>query len=249
MAITPFLAMTAAEMGNISAYPQKVAWMACHFSPYGLGLSNLPRALPPGALLMLDDITPPHGHDPVLIAEQLAECAETLQCRSVLLDFQRSGDKETRTLAEHLVQALPCPTIVSEYYAYDLPCPVFLSPVPPSVPLEAHLLPWKERKIWLELGLDGEILTLTEQGCEATPLPRPDRDAEGFSDDQLHCHYTVGTNENAARFTLWRTMEDLDHLLTEAETYGVTEAIGLFQELHSKFPETQKPLRISPERF
>ena len=58
MAIAPFLAMTAAETRNHSVLPPKIAWMACHFSPYGLGLSNLPQRLPPHALLLLDDITP-----------------------------------------------------------------------------------------------------------------------------------------------------------------------------------------------
>ena len=47
MAITPFLAMTAAEFRKKEDLPDKIAWMACHFSPYGLGLSNLPQRLPP----------------------------------------------------------------------------------------------------------------------------------------------------------------------------------------------------------
>ena len=80
MAITPFLAMTATEMYRNTSLPEKTAWMACHFSPYGLGLSNLPKELPPGSLLIVDDITPPHGHDPVFIAEQLIGCVDQFQC-------------------------------------------------------------------------------------------------------------------------------------------------------------------------
>ena len=231
MAIATFLAMTAAEMRNISAFPSKTAWMACHFSPYGLGLSNLPKDLPPGSLLMVDDITPPHGHDPGLIAWQLSVCAEELQCHGVLLDFQREDNNETQTLVKHLVQALPCPTVVSAPYAYDLDCPVFLPPVPPSVTLHEHFTPWKGHSIWLELGLEGEILTLTEQGCQVNSLPCPDLDAEGFSENQLHCHYTVGLTEKSARFTLWRTAENLEQLLREADTSGVAGAVGLYQEL------------------
>ena len=34
------------------------------------------------------------------------------------------------------------------------------------------------------------------------------------------------------RFTLFRTPEDLDALLTEGEALGVTRAVGLYQELH-----------------
>ena len=241
MAIAPFLAMTAAEMQNSSQLPAKVAWMACHFSPYGLGLSNLPKELPPGSVLMVDDVTPPHGHDPGLIAEQLTQFAERLECFGVLLDFQRKDSPETATLAKQLVKALPCPVVVSEAYAAGLECPVFLPPVSPSVPLEEYLLPWKGREIWLELGLDGELLTLTEEGCEAISLPCPDWETEGFSDDKLHCHYTIETREKSAGFTLWRTTNDLVELLAEAAELGVVEAVGLYQELGKFAPYQSLP--------
>ena len=231
MAIATFLAMTAAEICKNPQPADKIAWMACHFSPYRLGLSNLPKTLPPGSLLMVDDITPPHGHDPVLIAEQLTFCAESLQCSGILLDFQRCNCPETAALAKHLTEALPCPAAVSESYAVNLDCPVFLPPVPPSVPLEEYLSPWQGRGIWLEIGLCGEILTLTEQGCTVTPLHCPDPEADGFSDEKLHCHYTIETDEKSAGFTLWRNSEDIQQLLEEAETLGVTGTVGLFQEL------------------
>ena len=239
MAITPFLAMTAAEMRNISVFPPKIAWMACHFSPYGLGLSNMPKDLPSNSLLIVDDYTPPSGHDPAFIAEQLSICIEALQCPGVLLDFQRRGCEEVAAIAKHLANALPCPVAVSECYADDLQCPIFLPSIPPSVPLEAYLAPWKDRNIWLELGLEGEILTLTEQGCQTTPLPHPDPEAEGFFDQTLHCHYSIETDETSARFTLWRTKNDLEELLTEAEEMGVTYAVGLYQELVSYAPFQQ----------
>ena len=231
MAIAPILAMTAGEMRNISAFPGKVAWMACHFSPYGLGLSNLPKSLPDGSVLMVDDVTPPHGHDPVYIGEQLIGCVKKWKCSGILLDFQRVGCEETMAIAESLVNALPCPTVVSEIYARDLDCPVFLPPVPPSVPIEEHLVPWKDREIWLELGLDGEILTLTESGCETTPLPHPDLDAQGFVEEKLCCHYQIAINEKSARFTLWRTKQDISKLVDEAIRLGVTTTVGLYQEL------------------
>lgn len=232
MAIVPFLAMTAVEMRHASCYPEKIAWMACHFSPYSTGLSNLPTDIPPGSLLLVDDITPPHGHDPILITEQLTFYAESLKCGGILLDFQRQSCPETAALAKHLSGALPCPTAVSEGYAAYLDCPVFLSPVPPSVAPEDHFAPWKGREIWLEIGLCGEVLTLTQEGCAATPLPFPDPNREGLSDPRLHCHYTIETTKNSAGFTLWRNQEDIQQLLEEAETLGVTTAVGLFQELH-----------------
>lgn len=232
MALTPFLAMTASEIEKVSAFPANIAWMACHFSPYGLGLSNLPKELPPGSLLIVDDITPPSRHDPVLIAEQLTLCAERFQCRAILLDFERQNHPETAVLTKHLTEALTCPTAVSANYAGNLACPVFLPPALPSVPLEAYFAPWKCRDIWLEIGLCGEILTLTQQGCSVTPLPFPDLKGEGFSEPKLHCHYSVETDENSARFTLWRNSDDIRHLLEEAESLGVTAAVGLFQELN-----------------
>ena len=231
--------MTAAEIRNTTDFPTKIAWMACHFSPYGLGLSNLPRELPPGSLLMVDDITPPHGHDPGYIAAQLEECVRQQNCCGVLLDFQRTGCEESKAIAEYLAAALPCPTVVSETYARDLQCPVFLPPVPPSVPLENHLSPWKHREIWLELGLDGEILTLTEKGCEIAPLPHPDLDERGFADQTLHCHYQIETKETSARFTLWRTNKDLIALLKETENRGTIHCVGLYQEIATSLCSSQ----------
>jgi DNA-binding NarL/FixJ family response regulator len=81
----PFLAMTAAEIRNISVFPGKIAWMACHFSPFGLGLSNLPRALPVGSLLMVDDVTPPRRHDPVFIAEQISAVEQSREINVEIL--------------------------------------------------------------------------------------------------------------------------------------------------------------------
>ena len=234
MAIAPFLAMTAAETRNHSVLPPKIAWMACHFSPYGLGLSNLPQRLPPHALLLLDDITPIREHDPQRITEQLLNCLESLNCHGVLLDFQRPDVPETAVLVNHLTQTLPCPVIVSESYASELSCPVFLPPVPPSVALEEYISPWEGRSIWMEIGLTGELLTLTEQGCETVPLPFPNEASEGFPEKALHCHYRIETNEKSARFTLWRTEKDLAALLEEAEGLGISGAVGLYHEF-SKF--------------
>ena len=93
MAIRPFLAMTAAEIQGTETLPPKTAWMACHFSPYSTGLSNLPKALPPGSMVILDDITPIHGHDAEAIAAQLRSRLEEIECSGVLLDFQRPGNQ------------------------------------------------------------------------------------------------------------------------------------------------------------
>ena len=231
MAIPRYFAMTAAEIRGCSALPAGIAWMACHFSPYGTGLSNLPQELPAGSLLILNARTPIHGHDPRRIAEQLAETIENNHCCALLLDFQRSEQPETAALAKVLTQTLPCPTAVSELYAEGLACPVFLPPVPPDVRVETYLSPWQKREVWLEMALEGEILTLTPEGAAAAPLPTQEAPEEGLPEPVLHCHYRAQTSETQARFSLWRTKEDMDALLREAEVLGVKCAVGLYQEL------------------
>ena len=231
MAITPFLAMTAAEMGNVSDFPPNIAWMACHFSPYGLGLSNLPQRLPPHSLILLDDITPIQNHNSEIIADQLRSLEETLRCSGILLDFQRGYTQEMAALVNHLTQALPCPVIVSEIYAKELTCPVFLPPVPLSVPLEEYIAPWNGREIWLEISLTGEALTLSGSGCLRVPFPCPDNRFSGFTDETLHCHYIMEANEKSARFTLWRTVDDFMQFMEDGHKLGITGFVGLYQEL------------------
>ena len=229
MAIKRYLAMTAAEIAGNSPLPQGLAYMACHFSPYGTGLTNLPRELPKASMLILNDRIPPRGHDPDRIAAQLRETTERLGCDCVLLDFQQRGCEELDILARDLPEHLPFPTAVSEAYAAGLACPVFLPPVPPDVSLTAWLAPWKEREIWLEFSLEGLSIRLTEQGAVPSPLPFP-RDEFPHADDRLHCHYGIATEPGTAIFTLLRTVEDNDALLRKAESMGVTRAVGLWQE-------------------
>lgn len=233
MAILRYLAMTAAEIREKQDFSGNIAWMACHFSPYSTGLSNLPQVLSADSLLILNDYTPMQGHDPQVVAGQLRECVEALGCRGVLLDFQRPGEEQAAALAKRLTQALPCPVGVSEAYADGLDCPVFLSPVPPGTPAGEYLSPWLGREIWLELALDGEVIILTEKGTDTAPLPHAGALAGGFSEEMLHCHYHIEMVEDAAKFTLWRTRKDLEDLLMEAEKLGVTTAVGLYQELHN----------------
>lgn len=233
MATETFLAMTSAEIANNPGFPSKIGWMACHFSPYSTGLSNLPQWLPEGALLILNDLTPIRGHDQIRIGQQLLDRIETLHCCGLLLDFQRAECAETKALTGHLLQALPCPVVVSECYARDFDCPVFLPPVPPSCPLEEHIRVWTGRDIWLEIGWDGEQIRLTEEGSTFVPLPRFVPPDTGHYNAVLHCHYQTNVAEDV-RFTLWRTQEDFAELLDEAEKLGITKTVGLFQELMEK---------------
>jgi len=231
MALPLYLALTAAEFQNCSSLPEKIAWMACHYSPYGLGLSNMPDTLPAGSMLILNDRTPPCGHDPELVTGQLGELVEKFQCSSVLLDFQRPDFQENEAVAKAAVSVLPCPVGVSELYAKELDCPVFLPPVPLTVPINEYLSPWQGREIWLEAALNGETVTVTETDSITTPMFCIDPSGNPLADSNLHCHYQIHTFDDHIDFTLWRTREDLHTLLQEAEKHNVTNTVGLFQEL------------------
>lgn len=242
MAADIYLAMTAAEISSTQSLPPKIGWMACCFSPTGQGLSNLPAALPAGSLLILNDSIPFSGHDPRKITDQLLQALETLGSSGILLDFQVPGSSAIYDLAAHLVSALPCPVAVSDRYAANLSCPVFLSPCPHHTPLQEYFAPWKDRKIWLDLAADAETLTLTSKGADVLPFPPGEIPDGGHRDEELHCHYAIETNENTARFTLWRTKKDLEELALEADRLGVEILAGLYQELHCSNTEKHPSL-------
>lgn len=171
MGIPCYLAMTAAELAENSKLPGNTAWMACQFSSWNDGLSNIPPSLPEGSVLMLSDETPIRGHHPQRILQELWECMQRFSCRCLVLDFQRPKNPEAKALISTLMD-LPCPLIVSLPYARD-GCGVLLPPAPLSTPLTDYLSPWKGRELWLELAADGEIITLTEEGSNVVPCPIP----------------------------------------------------------------------------
>jgi len=230
MAIPLYLAMTAAEFRNCTQLPPHPAWMACHFSPYGTGLTNLPGDLPKGSLLILNDRTPVHGHDPTLIALTLKELVHKWNCSGLLLDFQRPGCKQTEVIVQELA-GLDFPVAVSEPYAACSEGSVFLSTPPLRKPLEGYLAPWRGREIWLEAGLVGEIATVTETGTAFAPLPPGEKPDCPHKDDALFCHYRADTFSQEITFTMQRTQEDLDQLLCYGEELGIRQAVGLYQEL------------------
>ena len=237
MALEPFLAMTAAEIAGNPVLPPKIGWMACHFSPYGTGLSNLPRSLPPGSLLMVDDATPLRNHDPERIREQLCRCAEAFRCSGILLDFQRPPDEQTAALAAFLSNSLPCPVAVSHLYSESASCALCIPPVPPSEVPGRHFSQWPGRELWLELSSEGEQITVTEDGAAVTFLPFWEERERDFFAENLLCHYRQEMQENAVVFTLYRTDEDAAALLETAKSHGVTNTVGLYQEYFQFNPE------------
>lgn len=235
MILPCYLAMTAAEFDAAPRLPEKVAWMACHFSCYSTGLSNLPQALPKGSMLIVNDRTPVSGHDPGRIVPQLQQLVEELEAERVLLDLQRPDCEQTAKIVEAVIQALPCPTGVTGWYAKESTCPVFLPPPPLHIPLEEYLSPWKGREIWLELMPDAEVLVVTREGCLIHPLPHAELENPIHQHDELCCRYHIEVSEDRAVFTLERNTELLPSFLAQAKELGVTCAIGLYQQL--KLPE------------
>ena len=229
MPIPCYLAMTGGEFFRADELPEKIAWMACHYSCYGTGLSNLPIQLPEGSLIIVNDRTPPCGHDAELIAQQLLQLYDDLHPVGFLLDFQRAETLENREVIHAVIAQLPCPIAVSDLYAQDSTGPVFLPPPPVDIPLSKYIAPWVDRPIWLEVGLQTTVFTVTEEGCSEAlgvhaPLPSPT-----LEDPILHCKYHWLLNGRSAVFTLQRTKTEINAILETAE--GIELAIGFYQQL------------------
>ncbi len=222
-----FLAQTSGEIKK--QLPEKLAYMALHFSPYGKGLSNIPGDLPKGSILLLDDSTSPTHHDPQLVVEQLKQLTTQLSPAAVLLDFQRPVTEELKAMAGYITKALPCPVGVTECYAKDLGCSVFLSPLPANKELTDYLKPWLNQGVYLEIAPDCIEITVTETGSEIRHI-YPVQDLP-LVDNRLHCHYQVEVSPNKAVFTICRHKEDLLSLVQEAESLGVLGCVGLYREL------------------
>lgn len=233
MAIPQYLAMTAAEMQGSLPLPEKCAWMACHFSPYSTGLCNLPSALPPGSLLIFNDRTPIHGHDPARICRELNEALEGLDCAGLLLDFQNPPSRESQTLVAYLEEHLQFPMGISPKYSVESAA-VFAPPVPTDTPIADYLARWRGRSVWLEAALEGQTILLTASGAQRSTSPSPPN-APAFADEALHCHYSIEEKSDAVAFYTWRTQDDLSALLEEAEHLDVKLSVGLYQELSMQY--------------
>ena len=224
-----YLAMTATEMQHSAVLPRKLAYMACHFSPYAIGLSNLPDTLPESSIIILNDRMPIAGHDPNCIAQQLTQLSERTGAAGILLDLQRPDCQETAALVQALTKSISCPIAISPSYAVDN-FPVFLPPFPINTPLEEALAPWKSREIWLDVSPGQMCITVNASGATDTSAECP---SDGFWQyhDDLCCHYQIQTDSESAHFFLYRTQEDIQNLLEKAKAFGVTTAVGLYQEL------------------
>ena len=219
--------------GEMAAHPpKKAAYMACHFSSGGPGLSNLPQSLPENSILLLDDSMPSHGHDPALCARQLQDLAERYIPKAIVLDFQHPPGDSSRRMVDTLLQVLDCPVAVTESYAQAAGCPVFLAPTPVNMPLENYLAPWLKQGVFLEVAPQAQVITVTEQASICVPIPFEGISMLPLEEPQLFCHYDIVVSSSQAQFTLCRTGADIAALAGRAYAMGVREVIGLQQELH-----------------
>lgn len=227
-----FLAMTAAEFASCRDFPPQTAYMSCHFSPSGPGLSGTPQWLPPNSVLMITDEIPPNGHDPRQVAQELDRCVSQLKCSAVLLDLQRPALPEAKAIMK-AIASLPCPVAVSEPYAKDFDCGVLLSPPPLWTTLSDHLAPWKGRSIWLEAAMEGAEVTVTENGSIYTSCIYASLDSS-FHSETLHVDYQTELRTDSACFHLRRSRRCIEELLLEAKALGVENAIGLYQQFRQE---------------
>lgn len=224
-----YLAMTAQEFRHCGCPPPYMAWMACHFSSYGKGLSNIPEQLPENALLIINDRTPPHSHDPEVIVTQLLTAVDTLRPCGVLLDFESTPAEQALPMAQALQAGLPCPVGLPAGYDGQWEGPIFLPPIPPYQPVEEALSAYRGKNLWLELEWGVTTLTLHSEGCQigsGEGMP----DLPVFADENLHCHYTHKTEQAQCVFSLQRTREDTVQMLSQAQELGVSLAVGLYQQ-------------------
>lgn len=225
MPIDRYLAVTAAEFPGYCSSQARIGWMACHFSPSGTGLTNLPPPLPPGSMLILDDSTPVSGHAPRQVAQQLSSIAKDMACSCILLDMERPGVEETADIVRAICQLAPCPVGVSAQYCADNDCAVFLCP-PLHIPLDAFLSLWRAREIWLETATEDLSFCITAQGCTHTACrfsgPFPHQTPGAFS------RYRIDIQENAIYFSFRRSLADLEAMMQQAT--GISRFVGLYQQ-------------------
>ena len=231
MAIALYLAMTSAEFRYFGGMTPSPAWMACHFSTYATGLSNLPDHLPEGSLLIVNDRTPVSGHDPALICDQISTLMERFSCSGILMDFQREGETQTRAIAE-AIAALPYPAAVTPAYAEGLPCGVFLPPIPLTTLPQAYFAPWQGREIWLEVATEAYTIRVDKEGNHRLPSSKS-VDFYPHTDPQLHCSYAIAPQKEYVDFHLHRAWENLSALMEACSALGVSRYVGLYQQLGS----------------
>ena len=224
MAFQRILAITEVEIRNQIGPAPPFALFGCHFSPEDGCFVGLADHLPAGCGLVIDD------RNPIPAVDLILPVLEQLSPAYVILDFQRPPDAQSIKLTTALAQ-IHKNLVIPPPYAQGLACPLFLPPVPPHIPMAEHLKPWQGREIWLELALDGALITVTPQGSRTHLLPHAQIPEDSYEDSMLHCHYKISQKEDALEFYCVRTRNDIEEMLRPPLPPNLKYAVALYQEL------------------
>lgn len=227
-----YLAMTAQEL-TLFSNPALSAYMACHFSPYDPGLTNLPESITADSMVILNDRIPFLHHDCRLIASQLA----SLPCESLLLDLQNTEPEQAKELITSVLSVVSVPVAVSEQYAVDCPCAVFLSTVDADRDPLASLNAWSGRDIWLDMSPGCVCYRIDSHGSRRT-REKIFPDSPIHADPNLPCHYGITLTEAEAIFYIYRTWEDIARIMDQGKKMGISRCIGLHQEWQRFIPDS-----------
>lgn len=226
-------AMTAAEWLTAPKLPEMPAWMACHFSPYGTGLSNLPKMLPADALIMVSDRISPAGHDAALMVSQLADLTAAFKPAAIVLDLEAPENDFCRELARQCCKLKNVEVAVASRYAQDLPCSVFLSAAQLWTKPEDWLQPWEGRTIWAESVLQRGLVTVTDEGAAYKELPWEEPEEGLAVDEELQVAYRIRETKDAVEVMLWRGRKELDTWMQMLKGLGISRFLGLYQQLRN----------------
>lgn len=239
MSLRFYLAMTEAEIRSATSLPRHLAYMACHFSPYGIGLTNIPKQLPPGSILIVNDRVPVLHHDPAFILRQLTSAVQKLNVFGILLDFQIYDVPMTAQIVKTLVNGLPCPVAVSAVYGKELSCPIFTAPALHQRFCDFEPIK-KGRPLWLDAYQEAALYKVTSNGCTISKEAR--LSGKNFFDEVLQCRYSFSVERDSAAFTLSRQAEEITGYLHAAEKAGISVAVGLYQQ----FSQTDTVRSVTP---
>lgn len=230
MSIPLYLAMTAADFFRCAEIPPHIAWMSLHFSPSGLGLSNLPAVLPPGSMVILDDQIPWNGHSSEQVCRELRGLLNTRKIHSLLLDFERPPRPETLSLAQRILslcKEIGCSVGLPRSYRTTGEGALFLPPLPCDFPPDK--LSSEADEVWLEVaptGLTADILPNQVLLEESAPIPLSG--VPVFTDPTLHCCYSSIPTSQGVRIRLFDTKETIQRKAPIWEKRGVTRLIGIY---------------------
>lgn len=230
MPISIYEAVTA---GDCAGHDAHVAWMAAHFSVAGTGVSNLPRRLPPGSLLILDDRIPWQNHDAQRICQELLQAVANLACSGILLDLEREPCPQTQSFCALLCtccQQHSIPLAMPPAYGLSLPTALFLPPLPCWPGPEAVLQPFSGRELWLDAAESGCVAEIGRTSVQISPADPAalQAQAEGqavFWHDGLCCRYYSSRMGEQIRVALYDTRQTMAQKLDICAKLGVSVAV------------------------